>query len=222
MMIVSLAGMASLAVLVDEPAEVVWADPNFTQAYFSYRETWQDSTGNDFTGVATALLFGAAMFPVVVDLISRAIIRHVPVEERVKGFIRRINSIQRKYLMPLHTYLSIIALGLGILHLILLCGQSSSRTGLNPVRHSGGNRIAFQVEGCPIKVSQIPLQISYQPDCLRSFTGHTVCRSCCNGFGLTIITKKETLVIVPTRTTQTYNEKTSRTFTEKHIRSRHC
>jgi hypothetical protein len=119
MMIVSLAGMASLAVLVDEPAEVVWADPNFTQAYFSYRETWQDSTGNDFTGVATALLFGAAMFPVVVDLISRAIIRHVPVEERVKGFIRRINSIQRKYLMPLHTYLSIIALGLGILHLIL-------------------------------------------------------------------------------------------------------
>jgi hypothetical protein len=114
---VSLAGIALLAVLVDELAEIGWAFPNFLQAYFTYRETWQDSTGNEFTGEATALLFGASSIPVGVDLISRTVIRYMPVGERVKGFIRRTNNVQRKYLMSLHTYLSILALGLGILHL---------------------------------------------------------------------------------------------------------
>jgi hypothetical protein len=52
-------------------------------------------------------------------LISRTVIRYAPFGERVKGFIRRINNVQRKYLMPLHAYLSILALGLGILHLYL-------------------------------------------------------------------------------------------------------
>jgi uncharacterized membrane protein YidH (DUF202 family) len=47
------------------------------------------------------------------------VIRYMPFGEKVKGFIRRINNIQRKYLMPLHTWLSIMALGLGILHLTL-------------------------------------------------------------------------------------------------------
>ena len=119
LVIVSLAGIALLAVLVDDLAEMGWAIPNFMQAYFGYRETWQDSTGNEFTGEATALLFGAASVPVGIDLMSRATIRHMPFGNRVKGFIRRINNAQRKYLMPLHTYLSILALGLGILHLSL-------------------------------------------------------------------------------------------------------
>lgn len=119
LVIVSLAGIALLAVLVDELAEIGWAVPNFMQAYFAYRETWQGSTGNEFTGEATALLFGASSVPVGIDLISRTAIRHVPCGNRVKGFIRRINSAQRKYLMPFHTYLSIFALGLGMLHLSL-------------------------------------------------------------------------------------------------------
>jgi uncharacterized membrane protein YidH (DUF202 family) len=119
LMIVSLAGIALLAVLVDELAEIGWAVPNFMQAYFAYRETWQGSTGNEFTGEVTALLFGASCIPVGVDLISRTIIRCAFFGNRVKGFIRRINSAQRKYLMPFHTCLSILALGLGILHLSL-------------------------------------------------------------------------------------------------------
>jgi hypothetical protein len=119
LMIISLAGFALLAVFVDELAESGLAVPNFMQAYFSYREAWQDSTGNEFTGEATAWLFGASSVPVVVDLISRTAIRYVPIGETAKGFIRRINAIQRKYLMPLHTWLSVLALGLGILHLTL-------------------------------------------------------------------------------------------------------
>ena len=43
----------------------------------------------------------------------------MPFGDTVKRFIRRANIIQRHYLMPLHTYLSILALGLGILHLTL-------------------------------------------------------------------------------------------------------
>jgi predicted ferric reductase len=119
LVIVSLAGIALLAVLADELAENGWAVPNLMQAFFAYLETWQNSTGNEFTGEATAWLFGASSVPVGVDLISRTVIRYAPLGQRVKGIIRRINNLQRKYLMPLHTYLSILALGLGILHLTL-------------------------------------------------------------------------------------------------------
>ena len=119
LVIVLLVGIALLAVIVDELADNGWAIPNVIQASSAFRETWQDSKGNEFTGEATALLFGAASIPVGVDLISRTIIRYVPIAERVKGFIRRGNNLQRKYLMRFHTYLSILALGLGILHLTL-------------------------------------------------------------------------------------------------------
>jgi hypothetical protein len=117
LVIVSLAGIALLAVLVDELAESGWAVPGSIGAYFAYPETWRGSTGNEFSGEATALLFGASSVPVGVDLISRAIIRYAPFGSKEKGFIRRVNNAQRKYLMPLHTYLGIMALGIGILHL---------------------------------------------------------------------------------------------------------
>ena len=118
-MIISLVGLASLAILVDELIESGWAIPNFMQTYYAYRETWQDSTGNEFSGEATALLFGASMIPVGLHLISRTIVRYAPFGDTVKKFIRRINNVNRKHLMPFHTYLSILALGLGILHLTL-------------------------------------------------------------------------------------------------------
>jgi hypothetical protein len=57
--------------------------------------------------------------PVLIDLISRTVLRCAPIAETGKNFIRHINTVQKKYLMPLHTWLSILALGLGILHLTL-------------------------------------------------------------------------------------------------------
>jgi hypothetical protein len=119
LMIISLAGFALLIVLVDELAESGWVVPNFMQTYFSFRAALQNNTGNEFTGEATAWLFGASTVPVGIDLISRTVIRYVPLGETVKGFIRRVNNTQRKYLMRFHTWLSILALGLGILHLTL-------------------------------------------------------------------------------------------------------
>lgn len=115
-MIISLAGIAILVVLVDELSESGWAVPNFIQTYFSFREALQNNTGNEITGEATAWLFGTASVPVGIDLIARTIVRYAPFGESILGFIRSVN---RKYLMPLHTYLSILALGLGILHFTL-------------------------------------------------------------------------------------------------------
>lgn len=122
LLIFSLASIALLATLgdeLDELVEIGWTVPNYMQAYFTYRDAWQDNTGNEFTGEATALLFGASCIPVGIDLISRSFIRYVPFGESVKGIVRRINNVQRKHLMPLHTYLSSLALGIGILHLIM-------------------------------------------------------------------------------------------------------
>ncbi len=67
-MIISLAGIAILTVLVDELSESGRAVPNFIQTYFSFRDALQNNTGNEFTGEATAWLFGAASVPVGVDL----------------------------------------------------------------------------------------------------------------------------------------------------------
>jgi hypothetical protein len=119
LVIVLLVGIAGLAVLANELAESGWAVPTFMQNYFSYREAWRESTGNEFTGEATAWLFGASSLPVGLDLISRTAIRYLPLGDKVTAFIRRINATQRKYLLPLHTWLSVLALGLGLLHLTL-------------------------------------------------------------------------------------------------------
>jgi hypothetical protein len=119
MMIISLAGIALLFVIAYELAESGWTVSNFIQTYSSFREALQNNTGNEFTGEATAWLFGASSVPVGVDLISRAVIRYIPIGGTTKSFLQRANNFQKKYLMSLHTYLSIAALGLGILHLTL-------------------------------------------------------------------------------------------------------
>ena len=118
-MIVSLVGLALLAIIVTELVMSGWAVQNFMQTYFSFRGALQNNTGNEFSGEATAWLFGLSAFPVGFDLISRAAIRYFPVGGTLKSILRHINNLQRKYLMPFHTYLSIVALGLGILHLVL-------------------------------------------------------------------------------------------------------
>ena len=89
---------------------------SFIQSYLPFRNLGR---GNEFSGEVAAWLFGALSFPVIVDLISRTIIRYIPLGETGKYLIRRMNNMQRKYLMPFHTYLSIPALAFGILHLIL-------------------------------------------------------------------------------------------------------
>jgi archaellum component FlaF (FlaF/FlaG flagellin family) len=118
-MVTSFAAIALLMIIVYELAQSGRAISNFTQTYLSFREALQNNTGNEFTGEATAWLFGVSSIPVGIDLISKTMIRYVPIEGTLINFIRRMNNLQKKYLMPLHTYLSIAALSLGILHLAL-------------------------------------------------------------------------------------------------------
>jgi hypothetical protein len=119
LMIISLAGFAFLAFLTTELVESGRSLPKFMQAYSSYRGALQASSGNEFTGEATGWLFGMASVPVLVDLFSRTVLRYAQVGETGKSYVRRMNTAQKKYLMPLHTWLSIPALGLGLLHLTL-------------------------------------------------------------------------------------------------------
>ncbi len=119
MMVVSLAGIALLFVIAYELAESGRAVSSVAQTYYSFRNALQNNTGNEFTGEATAWLFGVASVPVFIDLIYRKVVQYIPIDGTLKSFLRRINNLQKKYLMPLHTYLSIAALGLGILHLAL-------------------------------------------------------------------------------------------------------
>jgi hypothetical protein len=78
-----------------------------------------ESKGNDTTGQATAWLAGFGAIPVVIDLISRRIILQVPWNPVNKTRILQFNKIMRRFLMPFHIYLSILAITLGILHIFL-------------------------------------------------------------------------------------------------------
>jgi hypothetical protein len=82
-------------------------------------EAEAESAGNDTTGQATAWTAGIGFAPIVLDWVTRQVIRRVPMQEKAKAMFARFNGWQRKFILPLHTYLSIVALLLGILHLTL-------------------------------------------------------------------------------------------------------
>jgi hypothetical protein len=126
-----LAGIGLTFLVLDELTEEGLAAPNIVRAFFSNGQNWPISTGDEFSGEATAWLFGASMIPVGLDLIFRFLLRLGFLGESSRGFIKQINCAQKKYLMPLHTYLSILALGLGILHL------TRSSCALNPLPEIG-------------------------------------------------------------------------------------
>jgi hypothetical protein len=113
-----LVAIALILFLWLEISEEGWRFPvSIIQSYFPSTTALNASVGDEFTGNATAFLFIASALPVVVDLSARWVNRYLPLHQTVKGFIQRLNGVQRKYLLPFHTYLSILALGFGFLHL---------------------------------------------------------------------------------------------------------
>ncbi len=92
---------------------------------FGHTSSESEGEGDSFTGQATALLFAGSAVPVAADILARLVQKHLPLSERLKMLIRRINAMQKKYLMQFHTYLSILALGLGISHLMLSSCESN-------------------------------------------------------------------------------------------------
>jgi hypothetical protein len=79
----------------------------------------RNSAGDELTGEVTAILFGASIIPIGIGLILRMMNKYVTVGEIGKGILRQINTFHQFFLVPFHTYLSILALGVGILHLTI-------------------------------------------------------------------------------------------------------
>jgi hypothetical protein len=78
-----------------------------------------ESKGNDTTGQAAAWFAGIGALPVAMDLVTRRVILQAPWNAINKARIGQFIKASRKFLMPFHTYLSILALTLGITHLFL-------------------------------------------------------------------------------------------------------
>jgi hypothetical protein len=129
LMFISLVSITLLIIAVEQMVKNGRAVPDFIQVFMTLLKTWQD--GNESTGVLTAWFFSVSMVPVGIKLISRIITRCDRIGEKIKGFFRRVNNFQGKYLMQFHTYLSILGLGFGILHLKL------STCAINPLPEWG-------------------------------------------------------------------------------------
>jgi hypothetical protein len=94
---------------------------------------WLSRTGeeNEFTGQTSGWLFGIACVPVVFCLVSRQINRRISLRPRLKSALEWFARVNNKYVMPFHTYLSVLALVLAIVHLIF------SSCPLNPLPEWG-------------------------------------------------------------------------------------
>jgi hypothetical protein len=79
----------------------------------------EENEGNSFTGQASGWVFGISCVPVIFSLTARLIGRRVSLGSRLKGALGWINRVNKKYFMPFHTYLSILALGLAIVHFLI-------------------------------------------------------------------------------------------------------
>jgi hypothetical protein len=78
-----------------------------------------ENEGNGFTGQVSGWLFGIACIPVVFCLGTRFIKCRVSAQSSLKRTLDQLACANKKYLMPFHTYLSILALALGVIHLML-------------------------------------------------------------------------------------------------------
>jgi hypothetical protein len=115
------AGVGFLILLLDEAGED-GRDITGLSSLLSLSSSWrggQENDGNEFTGQISGWLFGIACVPVAFSLTARLVGRRVALRPGVKGLHEWSTRVNRRYLMPFHTYLSIPALALAIFHLEL-------------------------------------------------------------------------------------------------------
>jgi hypothetical protein len=149
-------GIGMLALLLDELGE-----EGHNIAYFASTLSLPllgvevENEGNEFTGQLTGWIFGTACLPVAINLTARLISQKVSLKQHQKGWLERISRLNLKYLMPFHTYLSILAFSLAITHYFL------SSCLLNPLPEWGliGTGILV-VTGLIFKLRLIPKAFS--------------------------------------------------------------
>jgi hypothetical protein len=112
-------GIGLLFLMIDEVGDDGIAITEFTSLMpFSFSRGGLENEGNGFTGQTAGWLFGIASLPVVLGLTARFISRRLSLQSRLKGSLEWFTRMNKKYLMPFHTYLSVLALALAIVHLI--------------------------------------------------------------------------------------------------------
>jgi hypothetical protein len=121
LVILMAAGLGLIVLLLDEAGDYgidITALTSRLNLSFPLRGGLENE-GNDFTGQAAGWLFGIACLPIIFCLITRFINRQVSLGPRLKDLLDRFTRVNKKYFMPFHTYLSILALGLAVFHLSL-------------------------------------------------------------------------------------------------------
>jgi hypothetical protein len=115
------AGMGLLVLLLDEAGEdgINIAELNYQLPFSFPLRGGLENEGNEFTGQTSGWLFGIACLPVIFSLIARLISRRVSLHPRLKGLLEWFTSMNKKYFMPFHTYLSILALVVATVHLLI-------------------------------------------------------------------------------------------------------
>lgn len=93
---------------------------------YSSNQHRKKDKGNETSGLVAAFLFGAANVMVLLSILLRALNRSARISNSTKERLRKINKIQKKYLLPLHYILNPIAMIVALTHFFLSYCRSSS------------------------------------------------------------------------------------------------
>jgi hypothetical protein len=120
LVILMVAGIGLLVLFLDEAGEDGGGVANFANllTFPNFLRVGQENEGNEFTGQTSGWLFGIACVPVIFCLMTRYINRRVFLQPRMKSALEWFARVNNKYFMPFHTYLSMLALALAIVHLL--------------------------------------------------------------------------------------------------------
>jgi hypothetical protein len=114
------AGIGLLVLLRDEVGDDREDIKMFTSLLpfsFSFRGNLENE-GNEFIGQTSGWLFGIASLPVVLCMTARFISRRASLRPRLKGLLEWFTRVNKKYFMPFHAYLCILAFVVATVHLI--------------------------------------------------------------------------------------------------------
>lgn len=76
----------------------------------------KNEENNEATGQAAAWLLIAANLNVVLSLIIRGTTRYAALPAQINDKIKRLNQLQKKFLLPVHYFLNPLALGVAFIH----------------------------------------------------------------------------------------------------------
>lgn len=133
-LILVLVAVAFLAITVSGDSPFMWekgGKPNEAQASSHPAELMKHlkngkDRGNEITGEVAAWMGAVINLGVFLSLFLKGVGRLAPLSESTKSFLKQFNTLQKKYLMPLHYYMNPILIGLALLHWSLSMCRSTA------------------------------------------------------------------------------------------------